>query len=122
MDAQKVRKQKYGEEIPNSYNDASNMDAKWFQSEDTEAHGILSFDTWERIAQNLVTPEMWRRALRAHRIYDIKRPPTMRKKNHLVADGSRASTELLGAFPFPEWVKYSTGDIFIRKYVSAFYF
>ena len=86
---QKVRKQKYGEEIPNSYKDASNMETAWFQAEAKEDLGILSFDTWQRISQTEVTPLMWSRALRAHRIYDIKRPPTMRKKNRLVVNGAR---------------------------------
>ena len=78
---------KYGEEIPNSMRDASNMDESWFEAEDTETNGIISFDTWQRVDQSLVTPAMRKKALRAHRIYDIKR--SLKKKNRLVINGNR---------------------------------
>ena len=83
----KTRIIKYGQEIPNSMNDASNMDASWFEAEDKENKGIISFDTWQRVDQSKVTPAMRKKALRAHRIYDIKR--SLRKKSRLVANGRR---------------------------------
>jgi hypothetical protein len=79
----------YGEEVPRNMRDADNMDSTWFQSEDTETGSILDFETWERMDQSLVTPDIRKKALRAHRIYTIKRPPEKRKKNRLVAQGNR---------------------------------
>ena len=69
--------------------DADDVDSTWFQSEDKETGGILDFETWERMDQSLVTPAIRKKALRAHRVYTIKRPPEKRKKNRLVAQGNR---------------------------------
>ena len=103
--ATRPRTVKYGQEVPNSYKDAANMDPAWFTAEDKENNGLLSFDTWERIDQALITPDMRRRALRAHRIYDVKRSPTMRKKIvlSLMVDNStslRIQTRLALCLPY----------------------
>jgi hypothetical protein len=65
------------------------MDSAWFQSEDKETGGTLDFETWERMKQSFVTPAIRKKALRAHRICTIKRPPEKRKKTRLVAQGNR---------------------------------
>jgi hypothetical protein len=84
-----ARQQQYkcGVPVPRSYKQAGNLGNEWFQSEDKEKKGILSFNTWQRIPQDRVTPATRKLALRAHHLYDVKR--TMKKKNRVVINGSR---------------------------------
>ena len=114
----KTRTVKYGEEIPRNMKDASNMDAGWFQAEDKETHGVLSFDTWQRFDQSLVTPSMRKKALRAHRIYDIKR--SLQKKNRLVINGNRQHPDTYTDTTCPVAtlleVKVACGVIVYRRY------
>ncbi len=56
-------------------------------AEDKEKDGIIDFTTWRRLNQATITPEMRRKALRAHHLYNIKREGTA--KNRVVANGSR---------------------------------
>jgi hypothetical protein len=85
----RTRNMLHGEEVPRNTRDADNMDSTWFQSEDKETGGMLDFETWERMDQSLVTSAIRKKALRAHRVYTIKRPPKKRKKNRLVAQDNR---------------------------------
>jgi hypothetical protein len=48
---------------------------------------MLDFQTWEYLNQKDVTPEMRKRALRCHHLYDIKRD--LSAKNRVVVNGSR---------------------------------
>ena len=51
----------------------------------------MEFDTWERIDQSQITPEIRRRTLRCHHLYDIKRDQTA--KNRVVVNGSKQHTD-----------------------------
>jgi hypothetical protein len=73
--------------VPTSFKQAGNLDNEWFQAEDKEKRGILSFNTWQRIPQDKITPAIRKLALRAHHLYDVKR--TQKKKNRVVINGSR---------------------------------
>ncbi len=56
-------------------------------AEDKEKDGILEFQTWRRLNQATVTPDMRKKALRAHHLYGIKRDGSA--KDRVVANGSR---------------------------------
>jgi hypothetical protein len=81
------QKYKYGVPVPKSYKQAGNLDNEWFHAEDKEKRGILSFNAWQRIPQEKITPAIRKLALRAHHLYDVKR--TQKKKNRVVINGSR---------------------------------
>ena len=73
---------------PASYNKAGNqLNAQWFRAEDKERHGILEFNTWQRIPQRGIPHELRKRALRAHHIYSVKRNGDA--KNRVVVNGRR---------------------------------
>jgi hypothetical protein len=72
---------------PTSYKQAGNRKPQWFSAEDKEKDGIIDFTTWRRLNQTTITPEMRRKALRAHHLYNIKREGSA--KNRVVANGSR---------------------------------
>ncbi len=57
---------------PTSYKQAGNRELQWFSAEDKD--GIIDFTTWRRLNQATITSEMRRKALRAHHLYNIKRP------------------------------------------------
>jgi hypothetical protein len=57
---------KFGVPVPKSYKQAGNLDNAWFQAEEKEKKGILSFNAWQRIPQDKVTPAIRKLALRAH--------------------------------------------------------
>ncbi len=46
---------------------------QWFRAEEKEKQGFLESTAWEQINPSEVTPEIRKRALRCHHIYDIKR-------------------------------------------------
>ena len=48
---------------------------------------MLEFQTWIRLPQQSITPEMRAKALRAHHLYDIKRD--MSAKNRVVINGNK---------------------------------
>ena len=75
------------QKAPTSYKQAGNRETQWFSAEDKEKDGIIDFTTWRRLNQSTVTPEMRRKALRAHHLYNIKREGSA--KNRVVANGSR---------------------------------
>jgi hypothetical protein len=77
----------FNQTAPTSYKQASNREPQWFSAEDKEKDGIIEFTTWRRLNQATITPEMRRKALRAHHLYNIKREGTA--KNRVVANGSR---------------------------------
>ncbi len=52
---------------------------------------ILDFQAWESIPSSQITPEIRRRALRCHHIYDIKRDRSA--KNRIVVNGSKQHTD-----------------------------
>jgi hypothetical protein len=59
---------------PTSFKKAGNSTyTQWFQAEAKEKDGMLNFNTWTRLDQHSLTPEMRRKALRCHHLYDIKR-------------------------------------------------
>ena len=62
-------------------------DTQWFHAEDKERDGMLEFQTWVRLPQKSITPEMRAKALRAHHLYDIKRD--MSAKNRVVINGNK---------------------------------
>jgi hypothetical protein len=73
---------------PTSFKKASNLPVtQWFQAEEKEKDGMLKFKTWEYLNQKDITPEIRRKALRCHHIYDIKRD--LSAKNRVVVNGSR---------------------------------
>jgi hypothetical protein len=73
---------------PTSFHKAGNNPfPQWFRAEDKERNGMLDFQTWEYLNQKDVTPEMRKRALRCHHLYDIKRD--LSAKNRVVVNGSR---------------------------------
>jgi hypothetical protein len=73
---------------PTSYRKAGNSEqTQWFHAEDKERDGILEFETWMRLPQNNITPEIRKKALRAHHLYDIKRD--MSAKNRVVVSGNK---------------------------------
>jgi hypothetical protein len=77
---------------PTSFKKAGNQtQPQWFRAEDKERDGFLEFDTWERLDQTNITPEIRKRALRCHHLYDIKRDQTA--KNRVVVNGSRQHTD-----------------------------
>jgi hypothetical protein len=64
---------------PTSYKKAGNSPfPQWFRAEEKEKQGFLEFTAWEPIAPAQVTPEIRKRALRCHHIYDIKRDTQQR--------------------------------------------
>jgi hypothetical protein len=56
-----------------------------------EKQGFLEFTAWEQITPSEVTPEIRKRALRCHHIYDIKRDSSA--KNRVVVNGSRQHSD-----------------------------
>jgi hypothetical protein len=58
---------------PTSYKAAGNRESQWFSAEDKEQDGILQFKTWQRLPQHSVTPQMRKKALHIHLLYDVKR-------------------------------------------------
>jgi len=73
---------------PTSFKQAGNQPLpQWFRAEEKEREGFLEFDTWERLPQSNITPDIRRRALRCHHLYDIKRDQTA--KNRVVVNGSK---------------------------------
>jgi hypothetical protein len=58
---------------PKSYKQAENRESQWFSAEDKERDGVIDFNTWRRLNQNTITPEMRKKALCAHHLYDVKR-------------------------------------------------
>jgi hypothetical protein len=76
-----------GQTTPKSYKQAGNREPQWFSAEDKEKDGILEFQTWRRLNQATVTPDMRKKALRAHHLYGIKRDGSA--KDRVVANGSR---------------------------------
>jgi hypothetical protein len=64
---------------------------QWFRAEEKEKQGFLEFTAWEPIAPAQVTPEIRKRALRCHHIYDIKRDSSA--KNRVVMNGSRQHSD-----------------------------
>jgi hypothetical protein len=59
---------------PTSYKKAGNSPFRqWFRAEENEKQGFLEFTAWEPLTSSQVTPEIRKRALRSHHIYDIKR-------------------------------------------------
>jgi hypothetical protein len=61
--------------------------SQWFQAEKKEKDGMLKFKTWEYLDQKDITPEIRRKALRCHHLYDIKRD--LSAKNRVVVNGSK---------------------------------
>jgi hypothetical protein len=77
---------------PTSFKQAGNQPLpQWFRAEEKEREGFLEFETWERLPQTDITPEIRRRALRCHHLYDIKRDQTA--KNRVVVNGSRQHSD-----------------------------
>ncbi len=59
---------------PTSFHKAStNPFPQWFRAEDKERHGLLDFQTWDYLNQKEITPEIRKKALHCHHLYDIKR-------------------------------------------------
>ena len=77
---------------PTSFKKAGNHpQTQWFRAEEKEREGFLEFDTWERLSQSEITPEIRQRALRCHHLYDIKRDQTA--ENRVVVNGSRQHSD-----------------------------
>ena len=77
---------------PTSYKKAGNSPyPQWFRAEEKEKQGFLEFTAWEQITPSEVTPEIRKRALRCHHIYDIKRDSSA--KNRVVVNGSRQHSD-----------------------------
>ena len=74
-------------QAPKSSKQAANAEPQWFSAEDKEGDGILEFSTWRRLNQATVTPEMRKKALHAHYLYNIKRDGSA--KVRVVANGAR---------------------------------
>jgi hypothetical protein len=72
---------------PTSYKAAGNRESQWFSAENKEQDGILQFKTWQRLPQHSITPQMRKKALHIHLLYDVKRDGSA--KNRAVANGSR---------------------------------
>jgi hypothetical protein len=72
---------------PKSYKQAADAEPQWFSVEDKEGDGILEFFTWCRLNQATITPEMRKKALHAHFLYNIKRDGSA--KVRVVANGAR---------------------------------
>jgi hypothetical protein len=77
---------------PTSYKKAENSPfPQWFRAEEKEKQGFMEFTAWEPLAPTQVTPEIRKRALRCHHIYDIKRDSSA--KNRVVVNGSRQHSD-----------------------------
>jgi hypothetical protein len=77
---------------PTSYKKAGNSPfPQWFRAEEKEKQGFLEFTAWEPLEPAQVTPEIRKRALRCHHIYDIKRDSSA--KNRVVVNGSRQHSD-----------------------------
>jgi len=75
-----------------SYKKAGNSPfPQWFRAEQKEKQGFLEFTVWDLIPSSEVTPEIRKRALRCHHIYDIKRDRSA--KNRVVVNGSRQHSD-----------------------------
>jgi hypothetical protein len=73
---------------PTSYKKAGNSPfPQWFRAEEKEKQGFLEFTAWEKLDPSGITPEIRKRALRRHHIYDIKRDSSA--KNRVVVNGSK---------------------------------
>ena len=72
---------------PKSFNDAKGREEQWFEAFRKERDGMLRFNTWHRLDQTKVTPEMRQYALRAHHIYNTKRDGSA--KVRVVVNGKR---------------------------------
>jgi hypothetical protein len=66
---------------PSSYKKAGNSPfPQWFRAEEKEKQGFLEFTAWEQINLSEVTPEIRKRTLRCHHIYDIKRDSSAKNR------------------------------------------
>jgi hypothetical protein len=73
---------------PTSYKKARNSPfPQWFRAEEKEKQGFIEFTAWEPLHLSQITPEIRKRALRCHHIYDIKRDSLA--KNRVVVNGSK---------------------------------
>jgi hypothetical protein len=75
--------------VSRASNDFENTNAhlRLVRAEEKEKQGFLEFTAWEPLASSQVTPEIRKRALRCHHIYDIKRDSSA--KNRVVVNGSK---------------------------------
>jgi hypothetical protein len=77
---------------PTSFKNAGNSPhPQWFQAELKEKDGMLSFNTWERLDQSKLSPEVRSKAPRCHHLYDIKRDSTA--KNRVVVNGRKQHSD-----------------------------
>ncbi len=76
---------------------------------------MLKFKTWEYINQADITPEIRRKALRCHHIYDIKRD--LSAKNRVVVNGSRQHQDT-----YTDTTSPVAGQLLLRLFlaISAF--
>ncbi len=65
---------------------------QWFRAEEKEKQGFLEFTAWESIPSSEVTPEIRKRALRCHHIYDINQRDSS-AKNRVVVNGSKQHSD-----------------------------
>ncbi len=72
---------------PKSFKDAQGREQQWFEAFKKERDGMVRFNTWSRIPQKIVTPDMRKLALRAHHIYNVKRDGSA--KVRVVVNGKR---------------------------------
>jgi hypothetical protein len=72
---------------PKSFNEARGREEQWFEAFRKERDGMLRFNTWHRLDQTKVTPDMRQHALRAQHIYNIKRDGSA--KVRVVVNGKR---------------------------------
>jgi hypothetical protein len=77
---------------PTSFKKAGNSEQpQWFQAETKEKDGMLNFQTWQRLDQSTITPDIRSKALRCHHLYDIKRD--LSAKNRVVVNGSKQHSD-----------------------------
>ncbi len=101
---------------PTSFKKAGNLPlTQWFQAEEKEKDGMLKFKTWEYIDQKELTPDIRRKALRCHHIYDIKRD--LSAKNRVVVNGSKQHQDT-----YPDTTSPVAGQLLLRLFlaISAF--
>ena len=101
---------------PTSFKKAGNLPlTQWFQAEEKEKDGMLKFKTWEYLDQTKISPEIRRKALRCHHIYDIKRD--LSAKNRVVVNGSKQHQDT-----YTDTTSPVAGQLLLRLFlaVSAF--
>jgi hypothetical protein len=72
---------------------------------------MLNFQTWQRLDQNKITPDIRAKALRCHHLYDTKRD--LSAKNRVVANGRKQHSDT-----YTDTTSPVAGQVIVRLFLA----